>query len=313
MFIRVMTEVKIREDEYDLIQKFAACIQGLPPSAQLATRERRFLHQGTLNLMDVKDNNPSAAGAQSRISSYFPPGSIRGANTANRTSKLMTAMNQWDSGRARSGSASSSSTGLSTSSTSSGFSSGAPATPDSPFFSSFRIPMPRGRLNQARAPTIKNPPTPSPAPRNSSNAPSHVSGMLIQVFVFTDLVLLAAPASDETDGWTLLKHIGIIRALDVHLPLRSRFRHHHNRSTSRGTSKAESANEDGRRFCVSPPPCCPQRRHPHGHGRRCPFSTREPRSHNLRLDLGLPALPEVHALRVVDPVTESRSAARHGV
>ncbi|KAF8063386.1 hypothetical protein FPV67DRAFT_1782886 [Lyophyllum atratum] len=215
MFIRVMTEVKAREDEYDLIQGFAARISGLPPSAQLATRDRRLLYQGTLNLIDVEANEPSAAPGSSRISRYFPPGSLRSANTANRTSKLGTALNPWDTGRARSGSASSGASFSSFRTSSSGVSSHTPATPDSPFFSSFRIPMPKGRLNQARLPNIKMPASPSPAPRTSSSTPSH--GTPIQVFVFTDLVVLAAPVStsSEVEEWTLLKHIGTMRPLDV--------------------------------------------------------------------------------------------------
>ncbi|GLB42761.1 hypothetical protein LshimejAT787_1202100 [Lyophyllum shimeji] len=223
MFIRVMTEVKAREDEYDLIQKFAARIQGLAPSAQLATRERRLLHQGILHLVDVEDNDPATASHSSGISRYFPPGSLDGANTAKRASKVATAMNQWDTGRGRSGSTSSSNAGLSLGCSSSGFSTGPPATPDSLCFPSFRILMPQGRPNQARMANGKMPQSPSPAPRNGSNAPALClgPGMPVQVFVFTDLVLLAVPASTsnpgETDGWTLLKHIGTVRALDVQL------------------------------------------------------------------------------------------------
>ena len=39
MVIRVMTEVKIREDEYILLKTFAARVQGLLSPSELATRE----------------------------------------------------------------------------------------------------------------------------------------------------------------------------------------------------------------------------------------------------------------------------------
>lgn len=222
MVIRVLTEVKAREDEYDLVKRFSARITGLSPSTQLAARERRLIQQGILHLIDADDNMgtahlPSTPG-MSKISQYFPTGSKPTRSDAlNRTSKLAIAIHQWDARRRRSASTSSSSTGMSSSSfgtVSSGASSGAPSTPCSTFFSSFRIPMPDGRLSKVCGPMpVKPPASPSPAPRR------HVSsrGAPVQVFVFTDLVLLATP-STETDEWTLLRHIGTLRILGVSDP-----------------------------------------------------------------------------------------------
>ncbi|CAA7264593.1 unnamed protein product [Cyclocybe aegerita] len=51
MVIKVMTEVKLREDEYMLLKAFSARIQGLPASSGIATRERRLLHSGPLCLV----------------------------------------------------------------------------------------------------------------------------------------------------------------------------------------------------------------------------------------------------------------------
>ncbi|KAF5375847.1 hypothetical protein D9615_008234 [Tricholomella constricta] len=214
MFIRVMTEVKVREDEYDMIQRFAARIQGLAPSSQLATRERRLLHQGILHLTDVEEttsNDLSATTGTSKISRYFPTGMARsGGNSANWTAKPMAAISERDTGGGRSGSTNSSSTLSSLRTASSGSSSSA----SSIFFSSFRIPIPQGRLNKARLPSLKAPDSPSPAPC-SSNTP--FVGTPVQVFVFTDLMLLAAPTSTtEPDGWTLLRHIGTVRILGVY-------------------------------------------------------------------------------------------------
>ncbi|KAG8987504.1 hypothetical protein FRB90_003309, partial [Tulasnella sp. 427] len=48
MVIKVMQEVKVREDEYDLVKNLAERIKGLPDGFQLASRERRLIAQGLL-------------------------------------------------------------------------------------------------------------------------------------------------------------------------------------------------------------------------------------------------------------------------
>jgi hypothetical protein len=46
MIHRVMNEVKIREDEYDLVKTVSSQIRGLQQSKKLARRERRLLIKG---------------------------------------------------------------------------------------------------------------------------------------------------------------------------------------------------------------------------------------------------------------------------
>jgi hypothetical protein len=213
MVIHVLNEVKVREDEYDLIKSISVRIQGLPPSVQLATRERRLLFRGLLHLVNMDEvvHNPKVALTTSTISS--DGSKSRGTNLFNRSSKLAVAINEWDARRARSESTSSSSTGTSFNSLgiSSGGSSDMPGTPCSTFFSSYRISIPDGRLNST---ANKMPASPSPNPRNSI-----LSGTPVQVFIFTDLVVLTAPTSTlapvTTGDWTLLKDIGITRILGV--------------------------------------------------------------------------------------------------
>lgn len=211
MIIHVLNEVKVREDEYDLIKSISVRIQGLPPSVQLATRERRLLFRGLLHLVDTDDvvHNSKIAPTISSDSSKS-----RGPNLFNRSSKLAVAINEWDARRGRSESTSSSNTGTSFNSlgTSSGASSDMPATPCSTFFSSYRISVPDGRLNSA---ANRMPASPSPNPRHNST----LCGTPVQVFIFTDLVVLAAPTTSlapaTTGDWTLLEHIGIARILGV--------------------------------------------------------------------------------------------------
>lgn len=50
MIIRVMSEVKLREDEYHSVKDIASRINNFPLSARLAKRERRLLTQGLLDL-----------------------------------------------------------------------------------------------------------------------------------------------------------------------------------------------------------------------------------------------------------------------
>lgn len=50
MIIRIMSEVKLREDEYDSVKDIASRIKNLPHFTRLAKRERRLLTQGLLDL-----------------------------------------------------------------------------------------------------------------------------------------------------------------------------------------------------------------------------------------------------------------------
>ncbi|KAG6894826.1 hypothetical protein C0992_004450 [Termitomyces sp. T32_za158] len=189
MLIRVMTEVKLREDEYDLIQHFAARIRGLVSSSSsrhLATRERRLLHHGTMHLVDVEANDLPGGVGTGALFRYLPPGVNAGGAIAQRGTRA-------GSG---SGSGSTSSSGAS-----------------SVFFSSLRMPfLKRGRGGGRRVMS----PSPIPAPRDGAR------GTPVRVWVFSDLLVLASIASEEgeeeEDMWTLLNHIGTTRVLDVRYP-----------------------------------------------------------------------------------------------
>jgi len=67
--IKVMTEVKLREQEYNLVKLFAARIQGFASRSLLATRERRLLHSGQLRPSFpglVEDPQPSTRSASAK-------------------------------------------------------------------------------------------------------------------------------------------------------------------------------------------------------------------------------------------------------
>lgn len=194
-----MTEVKIREDEYELIKDIATRLQGLPPTAQLARRERRLLVQGTLNLMESK----VAPREHSRLDNLSVPISQSDdKNAPKRTSRLVEAINEWDVRRARSGSVkstASSGTGVSFRSYETGVS------------TSVQPPLPSSGYFASR----------SPHQPNDKYSPLHNEQMLdsgpLQIFVFTDLILLATPISkcksNERHDWCLLEKIGMARIL----------------------------------------------------------------------------------------------------
>lgn len=80
MVIRVLSEVKFREDEYDVVKDISSRIQGLPPCTQLAKRERRLLTQGTLHYTTAQI--------------LTEPNSVTRLDTvSNGTSRLTTAIN----------------------------------------------------------------------------------------------------------------------------------------------------------------------------------------------------------------------------
>ncbi|KAJ6491590.1 Dbl homology domain-containing protein [Mycena vulgaris] len=221
MVIKVMTEVKIREDEYDLVKSISQRIKGLPSAVPLAKRGRRLLYQGQLIRIrtDILDPEPypvdeSVLLDDRRKSRAEPP---------KRSSNLVHAIQEWGQRRERSGSVKSngsSSTAASFSSyatNSSGASSEPPLTPSSPRFpsrSSFQ--MARSKVSgSARTST----PQEGTSPYRSSLADAR-SGetQLVQVFIFTDFVVVTSVSKSrhyESEEWTLLENVGIAKVLGV--------------------------------------------------------------------------------------------------
>ncbi|TFK61810.1 hypothetical protein BDN72DRAFT_828038 [Pluteus cervinus] len=199
--IRVLMEVKNREEEYTLIKQLSARIWRLPRSAQLAQRERRLLLQGALSL---QPSDWKASDVPRRGLSQPTPDEFYSARLSNRSSRLVDAVNEWSTRRERSGSVASTNTGASfssyssaSSSSSSGFS--VPRTPTTPQYLSRSLPG----FHHPRLPV-------SPTARDTADAPP------VQVFVFTDLVILADPVpGNSRDEWTLHEQPGLARILEV--------------------------------------------------------------------------------------------------
>lgn len=206
MVIRVMTEVKIREDEYNLLKVFSSRVQGLSHSNGLATRERRLLYSGPLTLMLENSSVPSDASNQP-VHSQQKTDSKR----ASRASKLMDVVNISSSVYEKTGSGRSGSFAIPGTSSSSG-----PSTTATPAKSSWfsRLPLRKKAL-------AKSPLPPEDSANNRIDVPpfplASQRSVSVHAFVFSDLVLLAH--SCQTTGrkvdWILCEDLGVFNPLSI--------------------------------------------------------------------------------------------------
>ncbi|KAK7028337.1 DH domain-containing protein [Favolaschia claudopus] len=207
LIIKVMTEVKIREDEYDLVKSLSRRIQGLPPSVSLAKRGRRLLCQGQLQCLpaalrvDVKDS-----GGLDNSDHTKPTFSPR------RSSNLVDAVHEWDRRRERSGSTATASTAESSYSKPSFAVSDSPRTPTSPHFSSrMSYFSPKTNLSRpSRLTTLQG------LSQTRETARRSEEPLMVQTLVFTDCIVLARiSGSQAEEEWTLMDNIGISKLLGV--------------------------------------------------------------------------------------------------
>ncbi|KAF9554908.1 hypothetical protein CPC08DRAFT_821396 [Agrocybe pediades] len=208
MLMKVMTEVKVREDEYNLLKAFSSRIQGMLSSTKLATRERRLLHSGPLSF--VIAGLPDAA--SSKRDYQGPTGMTK---RGDRGSKLMDAITITSSAFERSASDVSVSTTASSNTPMTG-----PVLPKSPSSKSSwlsRLPLrKRSKSKSSIPPIVEN----SPERRDlavETTLSVPLKTVDVHAFVFSDLVLLAHPssASGRKASWTLFDDLGIFRPLSI--------------------------------------------------------------------------------------------------
>ncbi|KAI0248546.1 hypothetical protein BJV78DRAFT_1284727 [Lactifluus subvellereus] len=207
--IRVMREVKLQEEEYELVKDRLGHIKDLPASSQLAHRSRRLLARGRLEREHPRDRTrttPSSRGL------YWHEGPNPAAGV--RQSRLISAI---QSRAMRSDSIKT--TSESTSSMESHFSDGLPTTPHLPGF----IQRSTSASSLARQNVWDNQ---FVVHRNEHPNPGS-RGRPIQILytlVFNDIVILASPTDDtsghhrpltQVDSWCLLEGIGISRVFKV--------------------------------------------------------------------------------------------------
>ena len=91
--VRVLTEIKVREEEYEMIKK----ISGSPTCNKGAA----FATSIHLFLVDVDDDLTMTTAQRPGISQYFPPVVATRSNTPYRSSRLANATNHWDAKRSK--------------------------------------------------------------------------------------------------------------------------------------------------------------------------------------------------------------------
>ena len=204
LVIKVMTEVKIREDEYNLIKRFSTRIQGLSASSQLATRDRRLLYSGPLGLV-VSDRGPNLRAKRNSGSGN------KSTTESKRSSKLADSISDWAYDVEKSGSAKSRKSSNSVK----------PSTP-------FGGPPPNPAAKSSwfsRLPLRKRSRSKSSLSGKEAASAGDVQSVVdvslqcvpIHVFVFNDLVLLAQSKSPSDDDplWVLLRDVGVIKPLSI--------------------------------------------------------------------------------------------------
>ena len=205
LVIKVMTEVKIREDEYNLIKRFSMRIQGLSSSSQLATRDRRLLHSGPLGLA-VSDRGPTARAKRNS-------GSGNKSTAESKRSSQMTNNNisGWAFDVEKSGfSESRKSTSFVKPLTTFGGPLPNPAAKSS-WFS--RLPL----RKRSRSKTFLSGKEAASAGDVQSVVDVSLQCTPIHAFVFNDLVLLAQSKSPSDDDplWVLMRDVGVIKPLSI--------------------------------------------------------------------------------------------------
>lgn len=188
MIIRVMSEVKFREDEYDGIKEIVSRIHGLPTN--VVKRERRLLCQGTLRRIPLPEHPPGldpVAPAE-----FVPP----------RSSQLISAINDWGMRRHVPGSSkSTNSTAMS-------------------FISLETASCASASLTFDKA-SIIHPQYHTADTSNCTGTQQRVNalGDTFHAFIFTDILVLASPSERRTSSgspsWVLLEDIGLSRILGV--------------------------------------------------------------------------------------------------
>ena len=206
LVIKVMTEVKIREDEYNLIKRFSTRIQGLSASSQLATRDRRLLHSGPLGLV-VCDHGPTPRAKRNSGSGN------KGTGESKRSSKLADSINDWAYHVEKSGSAKSKKSLSSTPKPSTTFA--GPPSPNPTSKPSWFSRLPLGKRSRSKS----SPSGKEVAPAGDAQSVVDISlqCMPVHAFIFNDLVLLAQSKSPSDDDplWVLIQDLGVIKPLSI--------------------------------------------------------------------------------------------------
>lgn len=201
--MKVLTEVKLRENEHKLIQSLASQISDLSTDNKLATRKRRLLYSGTFRLVSPSLPLPRGSTGQPSLSSFSPP-----PTKDKRSRRLVDAINVWDRSPGRSNSIKSTASSITASMRSFNTSSTGSASVVLDNVASTRMP----KLKEI----FKRKPNRTAGTSDNSHPDSYlVASDHIQLFVFSDLLLLVTPRQSPTSQYDLVPGIGVSRLFSV--------------------------------------------------------------------------------------------------
>ena len=208
LVIKVMTEVKIRENEYNWIKRFSTRIQGLSASSQLATRDRRLLHSGPLGLV-VSDRGPNPRAKRNSGSGN------KSTAESKRSSKLADNICDWAYHVEKSGSVKSRKSSNSVK-PSTPFGSAPPPSPNPAAKSSWFSRLPLRKRSRSKA-SLSGKEAASAGDILQSVVDVSLQCIPIHAFVFNDLVLLVQSKSPSDDDplWVLIQDVGVIKPLSI--------------------------------------------------------------------------------------------------
>lgn len=161
--LRVMQEVKAREEEYNLIKDLALAIEGVNSSSSLASRERRLLMRGPCQLLVSRSQARSPRNLNGNRHSLVLLDAIDNRDTTKRSEKRTSFL---------------------------------PAS--SPVINSN---------------TFAGSVSPNKATSGGSGSGHDLAFSPVEVFIFSDVVVVAIPTGK--DRWKLLEIFGIARILHV--------------------------------------------------------------------------------------------------
>ncbi|TFK22838.1 hypothetical protein FA15DRAFT_695454 [Coprinopsis marcescibilis] len=234
--VRVLTEVKLRENEYKLVQALASQVSDPGLCNTLATRERRLLFSGTLRLV-----SPDFVLAVPRDDSNTPEHRQEAATTPllrpKKSNRLLDAIGVWDrSAPKRTESIKSTASSVAGSSlksykSASTSSSGSASvsldhhllSPRSPRFKDMfrrksKVGLFQGLSVSVPVPVVPAPPLPAAtaAAVNSEEQSAQTIPLdHVQAFVFSDLLLLITPRKSGLVKYDLVRTVGLSRVFAV--------------------------------------------------------------------------------------------------
>ncbi|EAU83618.1 hypothetical protein CC1G_07991 [Coprinopsis cinerea okayama7 len=199
--MKVLTEVKLRENEYKLIQTLASQISDSAVGDSLATRERRLLYSGTVRLISHALPPPVTPSGLS---------SPQLSRVGKPTNRLVEAISVWERSPKRSDSVKSTSSSITASMKS--FNTASSGSASINLDGASRLPKLKDMFKRKPSRTgLSN----SSVDSSSAHPTTIIPPDHVQAFVFSDLLLLITPRQSSASQYDLVPGVGLSRIFSV--------------------------------------------------------------------------------------------------